>query len=241
VLAPVGRRLAGPARFAWHRLTPGELGLELTTLLAVALVGGFVFGGAASLVVHHHHFTGDATAFRLAHDLRTDTAIDVVKVVTWLGSLPVMAGIVLLSAAYLGTRRRTAEALALVAGGTLTWAGVQIAKAAIDRPRPTGALVDTAGAAYPSGHAAYSVAFVAVAVALSRAIPGFLYRAALVTGAVVLSGIVGWSRVYLRAHFFSDVYGGWGLAAGVFATCALVALVVAFFRHNGAAGDGPSP
>ena len=41
----VGHRLARPARFVWDRLTPGELGLELTTLLAVAAVGSFVFFG----------------------------------------------------------------------------------------------------------------------------------------------------------------------------------------------------
>ena len=31
------------ARFVWHRVTPGDLGLELTTLLAIAGVGSFVF------------------------------------------------------------------------------------------------------------------------------------------------------------------------------------------------------
>ena len=32
-----------PARFVWNRVTPGDLGLELTTLLAVAGVGSFAF------------------------------------------------------------------------------------------------------------------------------------------------------------------------------------------------------
>ena len=36
-------RRGGPARFVWDRVTPGDLGLELTTLLAVASVGAFVF------------------------------------------------------------------------------------------------------------------------------------------------------------------------------------------------------
>ena len=36
-------RRARPARFVWDRVTPGDLGLELTTLLAVAGVGVFVF------------------------------------------------------------------------------------------------------------------------------------------------------------------------------------------------------
>ena len=36
---------AGPLRFFIGRLTPGQLGLELTTLLAIAAVGSFAFFG----------------------------------------------------------------------------------------------------------------------------------------------------------------------------------------------------
>ena len=43
VLAPVLRTSRRPARFVWDRVTPGDLGLELTTLFAVAGVGAFVF------------------------------------------------------------------------------------------------------------------------------------------------------------------------------------------------------
>ena len=44
--------------------------------------------------------------------------------------------------------------------------------------------------------------------------------------------VVGLSRVYLRAHYWSDVAGGWGLGAAVLGACAVVALVVAYFRNN---------
>ena len=49
---------------------------------------------------------------------------------------------------------------------------------------------------------------------------------------VVLAVLVGATRVYLRAHYVSDVLGGFGLAAAVFAVCGTVAVVVAFLRHN---------
>ena len=45
-----GRVAAGPARFFWNRITPGELGLELTTLLAIAAVGSFAFVAHAILL-----------------------------------------------------------------------------------------------------------------------------------------------------------------------------------------------
>ena len=45
LLLAAGRRARRPARFLWARLTPGGLGLELTTLLAIGAVGGYVFFG----------------------------------------------------------------------------------------------------------------------------------------------------------------------------------------------------
>ena len=39
---------------------------------------------------------------------------------------------------------------------------------------------------------------------------------------------VGLTRIYLRVHWFSDVAGGWGLAAMCFALAGMVALVVGF-------------
>jgi undecaprenyl-diphosphatase len=107
-----------------------------------------------------------------------------------------------------------------------------LTKQAFDRPRPPGSLVATAGQAYPSGHAAYAMAYVAIAVAVARAFRGFVRRGVLVGAAVVLAALIGASRVYLRAHYVSDVLGGYGIAAVVFGICGIVAVVVAFVRHN---------
>ena len=70
--------------------------------------------------------------------------------------------------------------------------------------------------AYPSGHAAYSVAWVVCAVVLVRGGSNFFAGFAAVTAAVVVSAVIGLTRVYLRAHYLSDVYGGWGLACAIF-------------------------
>jgi membrane-associated phospholipid phosphatase len=238
VLRPVLRTTRTPARFVWDRVTPGDLGLELTTLLSVASVGAFVFvWDLVRIEQDNGLLAGDAASLRLADRLHMDMAVSVAKIVSALGSLPVAIALVALAGATLVWRHLVRDALALVAGLALTYAAVHIVKDAVDRPRPARALIDVDGAAYPSGHAAYAVTWVAVAVALSRALPNLASRFAFVTVAMVIAAAVGASRIYLRAHYVSDVVGGWGLAAALFALCGTVALVIGYVRNNAPTND----
>jgi undecaprenyl-diphosphatase len=79
--------------------------------------------------------------------------------------------------------------------------------------------------------------WVAVAVALSRALPNVASRFAFVTVAIVIAVVVGLTRIYLRAHYLSDVVGGWGLGAAIFALCGSAALVIGYVRNNARASD----
>ncbi len=232
ILRPLGRRVLPPARFLWERLTPGRLGLELTTLLAIAAVGSFACIGLAMLVEGASPHQLDVDFLKRASDLRAGWAVDVTKVFTALGSLPVAGGVLLVAVVVLAARGRWVEAVPLLAGGILVYAGVHIAKAAVDRPRPASALIDASGSSYPSGHAAYAIAYVAIAIAVAHSLPGMARRTALVVTSVVLAALIGLSRVYLRVHYLTDVLGGWGLGAACFALCGAIALVVTFMRHN---------
>jgi membrane protein DedA with SNARE-associated domain/membrane-associated phospholipid phosphatase len=234
VLRPVLRSSRAPARFVWDRVTPGDLGLELTTLAAVAAVGSYVFVAQLMRVDAGDTPIGDTMALDLARRLDAEPFITIARVVTMLGAFPVAAGLVTGACAVLLMRREFVESLVLVAGLVLTYAGVHLTKAATDRMRPPDPLVNTDLSAYPSAHAAYAVTWIAIAVTLSRALPNLASRAALVTGAIVIAAAVGLARVYLRAHWLSDVTGGWGLAAALFSLCGLLALVVDYVRHNGA-------
>jgi undecaprenyl-diphosphatase len=239
-LRPVWRRVGVPAwratlpslRFLWNRFTPGQLGLEVTTLLAVLAVGGFVFAAIGMVIGRGDSLHLDGTGFDVASSLHGDTGVDVAKVITWLGSLPAVATAVGLAALYLLFRRRVTEALALAIGMGLTVLFVDVAKDAFDRPRPPHPYVHTETPAYPSGHAAYATAWVAMAVAFARAFRGIVQTSLVVVAAIGVAALVGVTRVYLRAHYLSDVLGGFGLAAVVFATCGTVAVIVAFVRHN---------
>jgi membrane protein DedA with SNARE-associated domain/membrane-associated phospholipid phosphatase len=234
------RAVAPEVRFVWRRLTPGELGLELTTLLAVAGVGFYVFAVYAVILSGDPGPTPfDRELLHLADGLRAGVAVDAAKLVTSLGSVPTVAAGVAVTAVMLAVRRRPVELIALVAGLLMVYAAVHAAKAGIDRPRPARPLVETALASYPSGHAAYSTAWVAAAVAATWRL-GVASRTGLVVAALGLSAAIGVTRIYLRTHYWSDVAGGWGLGAGVFATLAAIALVVTHIRHNGARDVAPS-
>ncbi|HEX7289585.1 MAG TPA: VTT domain-containing protein [Conexibacter sp.] len=228
----IARRLARPARFVWHRLTPGQLGLELTTLLAIAAVGSFVFFGYLIALDPITELTpGDRRGVRWSDALETSWLTDLAKLLTHLGALPVAGGALLVTALVLLWRRHGLEGLALLGGLALTYAGVHLTKAAVDRPRPLDPLVDAAGSAYPSGHAAYAVCWIAIAVALRHAFPRLAVQATLLVVGLALAVVVGLTRIYLRVHWFSDVAGGWGLAAMCFALAGMVALIAGYVRE----------
>jgi undecaprenyl-diphosphatase len=239
VLTPAGRFLGPQLRFLWGRITPGDLGIELTTTLAIGSVGGFIFGAYADeLAATPRLTTADKEIEDLTIDLYNETAVDIARVVTDLGSLAVIVPLVVIFAGVLIWRRSLFELGVLVSGLVLTYAGVHITKGAIDRPRPVQPLDDITGSSFPSGHAAYAITHVAMAVIAARLLPGFASRAVLVFAAIVAAAVVGLTRVYLRAHYWSDVVGGWALGAGVFGAVATIALLVSYIRQN-ARADGP--
>jgi membrane protein DedA with SNARE-associated domain/membrane-associated phospholipid phosphatase len=229
---PVASGTEMAARFGAGRLTPGKLGLEFTTMLALLAVGGFTFFFLGYLILEDAVPRLDSTAADVADRLYSTTLVDVAKVVTELGALAVAAAIALATAIWATIRGRGIEAALLVFGVPLSYAAVHIAKAAYDRDRPEGMLVDADLSAYPSGHTTYAVTFVAVATMLVRAGTGWAARSAVVLIAIAVVVVVGLSRVYLRVHHLTDVIGGAALGVALWALLGAIALVAGYVRHN---------
>jgi membrane-associated phospholipid phosphatase len=176
----------------------------------------------------------DERAFDVAEKVRSDVIVDLAKAFSFLGTAGFLFWLVVAASITLLAMRRPLEAAAISSGAILTYVAVHVAKGVVDRPRPLGGLVDASGSAYPSGHAAYAVAWVAIAVAFWHAIPALTGKAFVVVIGLVVAAAIGLSRVELRVHYYSDVLGGWGLGAACFALCGVVALVIDTLRHTDA-------
>jgi undecaprenyl-diphosphatase len=227
---PMYRRVRRPLFFIADNAT---LGLELVTLLALGAVGTYLFFGLAALIDERPTVPLDQEAFDLFDAVYMDQAASVIRVLTHLGSLPVTAAIVIATAIWAARHDRTREGIALVVAHLLTFAAVHIAKDATARPRPSGGHSEVEGLAYPSGHSAYAIAWVACAIVMARGGHHWATRFAIVTIALVVAAGVGASRIYLRAHFLSDVIGGLALGTAIYALVGAVALVIGAVRNTG--------
>jgi undecaprenyl-diphosphatase len=242
ILRPVWRFVWPPVKFVWERVTPGTLGLELTTALAVAGVGLYVFVAYLVVLDANPGPTGlDNQLFDLAEKLRTGIGVTVAKVVTALGSTPVVLSVTAIAVVVLAVRKHPIELAVLIVGTLLVYVVVQVTKGAVGRARPPHPLAGAVGSAYPSGHAAHATVYVALAVIATRVFAGAASRAAIVIAGLLLAAAVGASRVFLQVHWASDVSGGWGVGAAIFGLVGAIGLVVGYFRNNETVATGAGP
>jgi len=134
---------------------------------------------------------------------------------THLGDRNVLLGVVLFAVVCLALAGRFRTALIVLAVPVAAYFLGQWVKDVVNRPRPDvpWALVPVSrsSGSFPSSHALLSMAaFVTIALALNREMPQrFVLRVLLVAVAVLMSMLVGFTRMYVGAHYLSDVVGGW--------------------------------
>jgi membrane-associated phospholipid phosphatase len=203
-------------------------------LVVVTIAGIAVFVALTILVTSGSSRSLDSRAFDIADHLRAPWLDNAARVVTTLGLIATVGSVIVVGGTILVRHRELARAAALMVGAALTWISVWIVKSVVNRPRPPDPLVHTTGQSYPSAHAANAVGWLALTLALTVVIPTRGGRIVAITGGALLAVCVGLSRIYLRAHYFSDVLAGEALAVAMYA----LAAIGAFAWRSSRAGNG---
>ena len=102
-------------------------------------------------------------------------------------------------------------ALPIVASPIAAFLTGNLMKDLLRHPRPPDPVIpDPASYGFPSGHAATAAAtWLTLALLAMRFESRPAARKALLCCGAAVAVLVGWSRIYIGVHYFSDVIGGW--------------------------------
>lgn len=223
--------------------------VERMTLLAVILAATalFAFAKLANAVGQGSTEAFDEwlivalrTPGNLADPIGPKWLKEMMRDFTGMGSTGVLSLMVLTIAGFLAMTRKGFAALFVLvsaAGGVLI---SQTMKLAYARPRPD--LVphwaEVVTASFPSGHSMMSaVVYLTLGALLARSQTSGAVKAYVLAMAVILTLLVGVSRVYLGVHWPTDVLAGWALG-GVWALICL--LVMQWLQMRGQVEGDPA-
>ncbi|MDX1901737.1 MAG: VTT domain-containing protein [Gammaproteobacteria bacterium] len=165
--------------------------------------------------------------FHTFRSLRSPTWDNIMIAITLLGDSHTLMPLAFTLTVFFLYKKRFHTALHVLFIGLLTSANVYILKHLIKSPRPWGVLQNADGFSFPSGHSTLSVAFYFAITFLLLHIfkPKIRKPFYWIAGMLVL--LVSISRLYLGAHWFTDVVGGWLVGAAT-----LMLIILSWNRSN---------
>jgi undecaprenyl-diphosphatase len=224
----------GFVAFLRRRLSPKEyLGLRLTVGMVVLVIACGIFGeitedvyeGGAELQV-------DMDVTNYFHARATPGMISAMKGVSFMGSTLFLSVATVIVAVAVAVRKRWHQLVMLglvVPGGAILNIAV---KNVIHRERPVleHPIVTLTSYSFPSGHTSGSMLFYGLMAifAMTSTRRRAVHVAAFGAGAGIVA-LVGFSRIYLGAHYLSDVLGAMAAGAAWLALC--VTAVDTYFRR----------
>ncbi|MBU0674481.1 MAG: bifunctional DedA family/phosphatase PAP2 family protein [Proteobacteria bacterium] len=217
-LVALHRRYAPVREFLCERLSPhGYLGLHLTIGVFLMVSAAWLFGGIAQDVVAGDPLTViDKHVASWFHHHRTAGMTTAMQMVSALASTPWVTGVATVAALFLLWKRcwHRLWALVLIVPGGM--ALNILLKIAFHRHRPSfrDSFLIFHGYSFPSGHTmAATLLYGLLAAFTVIALENWRWRLGAVLAAFGIVLLVGFSRVYLGAHYLSDVLGA--AAAGL--------------------------
>lgn len=219
----------GPfARLVLSLLDPARQESVPLLISATLLVGGaWLFLGVVQDVVSNDPLVQvDHAIYDWLQGLRTGWGDDLMVTVTQLGSAYVMIAVIATVSLWFAITRRWRTLAYWIAAAGFAELLVLVLKYAIGRARPETGYSSVDEFSFPSGHAALSiVVYGFLAVLLGHRKTGWQKTAyALIAAATFL--LIAFSRLYLGAHWFSDVLASLGLGIAWIAL-----LSIAYITH----------
>jgi diacylglycerol kinase family enzyme/membrane-associated phospholipid phosphatase len=206
-----------------------------------ALIGAGVIAPFVVLMVlvAVHHWPLQATDAAITRGLH-DSAVGVHThgLWTWIARAAQTAEVTVVFVVLAGAlawRRQLRQALWVITVAVVTTVAWGVVKALVKRPRPVLHLghPQLPGWSFPSGHSTEIAALMGVAIVLTwQRVRRTVLRRLLVTAWVAVAGIVGFDRMFLGAHYPSDVLAGWSLGAFIVFAAALAYGVVSTDRSR---------
>jgi len=219
-----------PGWLAARFRTGAPTGLALTAAVLTLAVCAWSLALLTFSVVHHTGVArADPRVLAYVTGHRAPWLTSLARVLTWLGSTLVLWPVAIIAGLGLWRWRRhwlPAILPALALAGA--WAGSLLVKGLVGRPRPPAAdrLAVVHSWSYPSEHAAQALATWGMLALMLMAGRSARARVLLAAGAALIALVVGLTRLYLAAHWMTDVLGGWALAGvwdGLLIICYLLA------------------
>jgi undecaprenyl-diphosphatase len=204
--------------------------------MAIVLILLVSFGGLAGIVwPAHGPLDIDLQVVALIAPFR-GSALDLpMKVATYLCSWQAIVGGTVIAVVALGVSHRRREAVLLLIAVIGDEVIASSLKALIQRPRPDQALalLPAAGSSFPSGHTFICVTYYGLlAGLLVQRLRSPVARIAICFAAACWVMIVGVSRVYLGAHWPTDVAGSMLLGAAWIASLLVLNQALAAHEQN---------
>lgn len=188
-----------------HALAPAggtsskaRVAVSLTAVFVALIVAGWVAGLAATtwFDASDRFLLAFVTARRLA------VLTPLVRLLSDLGSALITGplGLLLCVLLYGNGRRVDAVFMALTVLGSLVMP--EVVKVLVERARPSVVhLVSTVTYGFPSSHAAHAMAFYGAVAVVFSAGRSLWLKILVWTAAVIVIGLVGWTRLYLGVHY----------------------------------------
>ena len=194
---------------ALEELSQMVFNTKLITLALVVVMAIILTAGA----LVQDYFVGDLVVSRAVQSVTLSPWDEIMEYATFMGKSFILIAIALATASWAMWRKQRTEAL-FVMGALASTAVNPVLKVLVNRPRPTDDLVwvwrDFGGLGFPSGHAFSAIVLFGMLFYLAPYLINWKSGVVLIRVlTLALIFLIGVSRVYLGAHWASDVLGGY--------------------------------